>query len=137
MMAMVEGMEFEIRCLVGAAESAGAVATFAETTKPGMGPPLHRHHHQAELFHIIKGRHRFVMNGTELEAGPGDCVFVPAGAVHTFQNIDADPGVLHYDVFPAGNIEAFFRRLVAGDFDPNDIPGFFHAYGIELAGPPR
>jgi quercetin dioxygenase-like cupin family protein len=129
-------MKFKIATLLSAEATQGMMATFAETTAPGGGPPLHRHRDQLEVFHVIKGRHRFVVDGVETIADPGACLVVPIGAAHTFQNITAEEGLLHFELLPAGRSEEFFRKITAGEFDPEKLAEFFDTYGIVLAGPP-
>ncbi len=129
-------MKFQIDKLVGGEVSGGMMAGFREVTSPGVGPPMHVHRDQVEIFHVIRGRHRFVVDGVETVAEPGTCLAVPIGAAHTFQNIDAGEGVLHFELLPAGRSEEFFRKLVAGDFDPEKLGEFFGDHGIDLVGPP-
>ena len=112
------------------------MATFQEITSQGEGPPMHAHRDQVEVFHVIKGRHRFVVDGVETEAEAGACLAVPIGVAHTFQNISTEEGILHFELLPAGSSEKFFHRIVAGDFDPEQIAEFFGSYGIDLLGPP-
>lgn len=129
-------MEFDIETLVSGSVTHGAMASFRECTPAGAGPPLHRHRDQIEVFHVIRGRYRFLLEGDSIDAGPGDCITVPAGATHAFRNLLDETSELHFSLLPAGESEAFFQRLVAGDFDPDDIEAFFSRYGIDLLGPP-
>jgi quercetin dioxygenase-like cupin family protein len=129
-------MNFKIANLLSSESTNGMMAAFEEVTTPGGGPPLHVHHDQLEVFHVIKGRHRFVVDGLETVAEAGACLVVPMGAAHAFQNISAEEGILHFELLPAGGSEEFFRKLVAGDFDSADVAGFFQTHGIDLVGPP-
>ena len=129
-------MEFKIDILEDGSRTGGQSAVFRETTVPGAGPPLHVHREQVEIFHVIRGQFRFSVDGALTEAGPGACLVVPAGAVHTFKNIGADEGVLHFELLPAGSSGEFFQALVAGEFDPENLGEFFGRHGIDLAGPP-
>jgi quercetin dioxygenase-like cupin family protein len=129
-------MQFKIRNLAGGRQTGGRISVFAEVTTPGFGPPLHRHISQLELFHIIKGQHKFRLDDREIVAGPGECVVIPAGAVHTFKNVDAEDGLIHFELLPSGTEEAFFARLV-NDFEGiGDMAAFFAEHGLELLGPP-
>ncbi len=129
-------MQFKIRNIVSGSITGGQVSVFEETTAPGEGPPLHSHVAQIEVFHILKGRYTFVVNGKETVAGPGDCLVVPAGAPHTFKNIDASESVMHFELLPSGTSEAFFDRIVADFAGIADVPAFFKQHGLELLGPP-
>jgi quercetin dioxygenase-like cupin family protein len=129
-------MNFRIRNLVGARQTDSNVSVFEEVTAPGFGPPLHSHLAQLEIFHIIKGQHKFRLGEQEVEAGPGDCVFVPAGIPHTFQNVDSEDGLIHFELLPSGSAEAFFERLVTDFAGIEDMGAFFHEHGLALLGPP-
>jgi len=129
-------MEFKIENLLSGESTQGMMAAFEEITSPGGGPPLHVHRDQVEVFHVIKGKHRFVVNGVETVAEAGACLLVPMGAAHTFQNISTEEGMLHFELLPAGSSEEFFRRIVAGDFEAEKTANFFQTFGIELVGPP-
>jgi quercetin dioxygenase-like cupin family protein len=131
-----QDMEFKIERLVGGGQTSGRSAVFRETVAAGAGPPLHVHRDQTEIFHVIRGSFRFVVDGVETRAGVGDCLAVPEGAVHAFQNVGDEAGVLHFELLPAGKSEEFFRKLVAGEFDPERMGEFFDSHGLELAGPP-
>jgi mannose-6-phosphate isomerase-like protein (cupin superfamily) len=51
----------------------------------GGGPDyLHVHHSDDEAWHILEGTLTFRFSETEVEAGPGATVFVPAGVAHTY-----------------------------------------------------
>lgn len=129
-------MSFRIRNLVNARQTNNSISVFAEETTPGFGPPLHSHLAQLEIFHIIRGRHKFRLGGQEIEARPGDCVFIPAGIPHTFQNIDSEDGLIHFELLPSGSAEAFFDRLVTDFADIDDMGAFFQEHGLALLGPP-
>jgi mannose-6-phosphate isomerase-like protein (cupin superfamily) len=53
-------------------------------------PPLHVHHDEDEVFHILEGRMRFVLGGRTIEAGAGETVLAPKGVPHTFRIISAE-----------------------------------------------
>jgi quercetin dioxygenase-like cupin family protein len=129
-------MNFRIQNLVNQSQTNGRVSVFEEVTTPGFGPPLHSHDAQLELFHIVKGQHKFVLRDEEIMAGPGDCVLIPAGAPHTFQNVDTEEGLIHFELFPSGTAETFFERLVTDFANIEDMAAFFREHGLELLGPP-
>jgi mannose-6-phosphate isomerase-like protein (cupin superfamily) len=47
--------------------------------------PLHVHHDEDEVFHILEGRMRFVLGGRTFDAGAGETVLAPKGVPHTFR----------------------------------------------------
>ncbi|MFW5680744.1 MAG: cupin domain-containing protein, partial [Pseudomonadota bacterium] len=46
------------RILVTAAETGGSIGVWEEIVQPGWGPPLHVHHAEDEMFHVLEGRLR-------------------------------------------------------------------------------
>lgn len=54
------------------------------------GQDLQTPHTQDELYVVVAGRGEFFCDGQTCEFGPGDCLFVPAGAEHRFSRFDAD-----------------------------------------------
>jgi hypothetical protein len=63
-------------------------------------------------------------------------VLIPAGAPHTFQNVDTEEGLIHFELFPSGTAETFFERLVTDFANIEDMAAFFREHGLELLGPP-
>jgi quercetin dioxygenase-like cupin family protein len=129
-------MEFNITPMITGQSTGGAMSAFREITRPGFGPPLHTHAEQFEVFHVIRGRHFFKVGEEEGEAKEGDCLLVPPGTPHTFKNIDAAEGILHFELFPSGTADAFFRTLTHSAEPIDNIEQFFRDHGMELLGPP-
>ncbi len=53
--------------------------------------PLHVHHTDDECWYVLDGKLGFRVGDEEIEAGPGDAVFVPAGTPHSYWNGQAGP----------------------------------------------
>ncbi len=82
------------------------------TTAPGGSTRVHHHGECETSIYVVSGEARFTWGPTgvedELEAGPGDIVYVPAFEVHTERNASAEEplvvlvtrnsatGVVHY-----------------------------------------
>lgn len=129
-------MQFRIRNLIRGNQTGNALSGFEEVTTPGFGPPLHNHVSQYEIFHVLKGRHRFQVGDESFVAGPGRCVLIDSKVPHTFINIDDEDGLLHFELLPSGSSEEFFMHLVS-DFDSiDDMGAFFQKHGMTLLGPP-
>jgi mannose-6-phosphate isomerase-like protein (cupin superfamily) len=47
-------------------------------------------HEQDELYFVVTGISEFVLENNRMHLAVGDCVFVPAGAVHRFENFSSD-----------------------------------------------
>lgn len=126
--------KLDIKCIVSGEETGGALAAFEEIVPPGAGPPRHTHREQLEVFHIIEGTIRFEVSGETFERTAGAAAVVPAGTVHAFKNVGAEPARIHFELIPALSSEEAFRQLSSGPID--DVEAFFDTYGMDLAGPP-
>lgn len=51
-------------------------------------------HDLEQWFFVHRGRVRFVIDGAEAIAGPGELVFVPRNAVHRHEELDGEPAEL-------------------------------------------
>lgn len=51
----------------------------------GDSPPLHVHHREDEIFHVLEGALRFRVGDAETVVGAGETVVAPKGAPHTFR----------------------------------------------------
>ena len=81
-------------------------------TEPGVGPPMHVHHLQAEVFTVELGRLGYQRAGEpEQFAGPGDTVVFAPGEPHRFWN--AGDGELRTSAWiePADNAEYLLTAL--------------------------
>lgn len=82
-------------------------------TQPGGGPPLHTHP-SAESFTVLEGEFEFTgLDGGEpyaIRAAPGDTVFIPGGAPHTYQAVGAAPGKTLLVLTPGTEMERFFAE---------------------------
>jgi quercetin dioxygenase-like cupin family protein len=98
-----------ISILVAGENTGGAFSIWESALKPGGEPPLHVHHTADETFYVLEGNVRFVAAGEVRDAVPGDVVFVPRGAVHTFRIKSAAARMLTVAT-PAG-FEEWFREM--------------------------
>ena len=75
-----------IQVLVGPAEGAERLLTRCFTLAPGGHIPRHRH---AEIEHqqvLLEGEMVVWLDGRELVARAGDCLLIPAGVAHAYDN---------------------------------------------------
>lgn len=63
----------------------GAMSVVEFVAPRGLGPPLHRHHDEDELFVVLDGELAFHSGDQQLRAGPGGIAHLPRGQAHTFQ----------------------------------------------------
>ena len=68
----------------GGKQTGGRLTAAESLNAPGFAPPLHRHLEEDEMFYLLSGTARFLCEGEELIAGPGDFVLLPVGLPHTF-----------------------------------------------------
>ena len=120
--------------------------TVAEFLQPvGFAPPLHRHLEEDEMFHVLSGTARFMCDGEEFTAGPGDFVLLPVGLPHTFVVGSDEPLRCLQITTPSGfeefaaevGVPARERRLP--EPEPVDPAALGHAaarHRIEILGPP-
>ena len=79
--------------------------------RPGDGPALH-HHDFDEAFYVLEGELTFQLHDQLRTVGPGEIVFVPRGAPHTFANLSDAPARQLIVCTPAG-FERYFARMAA------------------------
>jgi quercetin dioxygenase-like cupin family protein len=133
--------QIEIRFLLEAADTKGSVAMFEFTVPVGAKVPLpHSHRHYDETIYGVEGVVTFTVEGKVVAIGPGDCCFVPRGAVHGFDNrkqIDAKAlGI----ITPALLGPDFFREMAeivnaGGPPDVEKIKAVMLKHGLVAAMP--
>ena len=99
---------------VGADQGDVSISVFLFHGKPGSGPGPHWHPYDEVQF-IREGRGRYVVDGKEFEAGPGDILVIKAGEVHSFTCI-GDVPLVQLDVHLS-------PRFVQNDAVTQTIPG--------------
>lgn len=136
-----------VRILIDGAASAGQCCVFDAPIPPGEGPPLHRHEREDELFYVLDGTFKFVIDGRECIGERGSFACAPRGSTHSFKNIGATTGHLLITCTPAG-IEVPFRAIripeagLTTDGRPATSPTMEQVvaelgrHGITIVGPP-
>lgn len=98
---------------VTSAETGDTFSVGELTSPPGGGPPLHTHL-AAEMFMILEGAFEF--SGQDhgelyaIQATPGDIVYIPGGAPHTYKTVSPTPGKALAVLAPGGEMERFFAE---------------------------
>jgi quercetin dioxygenase-like cupin family protein len=101
-----------IRFLVAGDASNGSVAVF-ELTVPGaqrLSAPAHSHDHYEETIYGIDGVLTWTVDGRSIDVGAGEALCIPRGAVHRFDNHDADQAKALCVITPAAIGPQFFRE---------------------------
>ena len=114
----------------------------------GDSPPLHVHHGEDEVFHVLEGEVTYRVGGMSHRARAGDTVMAPKGIPHTYR-VESPDGARMLTV-TRGPFESFVRTLgrpaeTQGLPTPAGPPTSEQAealarhclaFGIELVGPP-
>jgi len=107
----------DMKVLLTAEATGGALSVLMVWHKPGEGPPDHVHSVQEEMFFILEGTYELTVDGQTTMAGAGTIVFIPRNVVHRFKNVGDTPACLLDWSLPGGQ-DHYFRAisdLAAGD----------------------
>ncbi len=105
-----------IRFLAFPSETGNRCAILELTVSPGAGAPPNHHAGEDESFYVLEGTFEFMLNGETMQAGPGDFIKIPDGALHAFSCSGDRPGKLLEVNAPGRAHEMFFTE--AGDAMP-------------------
>lgn len=114
----------------------------------GHGPPLHIHHTEDEIFHVLAGELRLHVAEAESRLVAGDSVLAPKGVPHAFRVVSA-AGARWLNVTGHGDFEGFVRAMARPAERPERPPAAppdaaaqarlkdtAAAFGIAIVGPP-
>lgn len=133
----IPGITFFIK--IPSSETNNQVAIFEEMTDPGVGPALHYHEDQTEIFRILSGKYLMQVGNKNFIAQAGNIVRIPPMTPHTFLNIGKVEASLEFIFLPGNGIENFFRELPNVIFSKDDfhkIGQIGSKYGTIALGPP-
>lgn len=109
---LVGGMA--IRPRIEPDESDGAVAIHEFDVPAGTSLPVpHSHDAYEETIYGVKGTVTFTVQGTPHDVGPGETLFIPRGAVHTFANTGPDDATALAIITPGLLGADYFREVAA------------------------
>lgn len=121
---------------VSGRDTGGALAVFEYVGTQPVGPSLHVHFEQDELFYVVEGEYLFRVGDEEFTARPGDTVFGSRNVPHAWRQL-TDAGKMVYQVQPAGTLEQFFSAVSQLQGPPTVVVQQLHrAHGMEVVGPP-
>jgi mannose-6-phosphate isomerase-like protein (cupin superfamily) len=114
----------------------------------GDSPPLHVHHSEDEIFHVLEGSIRFRVGDRDVVVRSGDSVVAPKGVPHTFR-VESEAGARVLVMAPGDDFEGMvreFARPAGADGLPAPAvptPAMLKAlaeacerHGITILGPP-
>jgi quercetin dioxygenase-like cupin family protein len=136
--ASVRWMTTEYATTLAKGDSAGLIGIFESRVPAGEGPPLHVHHNEDEVLHILEGQYEFWLDGATSKGGPGTSVFLPRGVPHSFRVLGDKPG-RNLAIVTPGGFESFFGEAAARDLliprDMAELIELASRYGLEFLGP--
>jgi quercetin dioxygenase-like cupin family protein len=125
---------------IGKYQSGGIVGVFESTVPSRGGPPVHVHHNEDEVIHVIEGDYQFWLDGAVFPVVAGTSIFLPRGVPHTFRVVSAGPG-RNLTILTPGGLEEFFVEAAARELRiPDQIAEVVELagrHGIEFHGPAK
>lgn len=76
----------------------------------GDAPPMHVHHDDDEIFHLIEGRMRFRVGDKEFTLEAGQSAVAPKGIPHAFR-VESPEGARGLNIMAGPNFENFVRAM--------------------------
>ena len=105
---------------VSAQAGADQLSVVEQRALKGYSPPLHLHHTQDEMFHVLEGEFRIKVGDQEKRLKAGDLLLIPKGTPHTY--IIASPkGGRWLSITVGADFENFVRAL-ARPAEQLDVP---------------
>jgi quercetin dioxygenase-like cupin family protein len=134
-----------VRIHVSGEETDGRYAVLEVLVPEGDMPPLHVHHEEDEVFHVVEGQVTLFLPGQEVALTAGDTFRAPQGVPHTYR---VESETARWLVFCApARFDAFVRAVSepasseelpprGRPIDPERFAAEAIQQGIELLGPP-
>lgn len=115
----------------------GQLAVFEYIGTQKVGPSLHVHFDQDEIFTVVEGEYLFQVGEKKDILKAGDTIFLPRQVPHTWIQL-SDLGKLIYFLQPAGKMEEFFIKMSSFKEKPSveEMDKIHAAHGMKVIGPP-
>jgi uncharacterized cupin superfamily protein len=134
---------------VAHADGSDGISVIDSSAPYGDSPPLHVHHTEDEVFHVLEGELRVRLGERELRVGAGATALAPKGLPHTYR-VESVDGARWLVVTTHGDFERLVRSLSrraelaelpesVGEPTPQQqeaLAAACRANNIELVGPP-
>lgn len=122
---------------ISAKDTGGMLSMFEYEGIAKMGPELHVHFDQDEVFYVVEGEFLFQTGVARLKLKAGDTIFLPRKIAHTWLQL-SDKGKLIYLLQPAGTLEDFFKKMNTFKRPPttDEVKKVMQEHGMDLVGPP-
>lgn len=115
-----------VRVRVSESDNVDGISILEHHAPHGDSPPLHIHHSEDEIFHILQGEFRLLLKDQEHRLGAGDILLVPKGAPHSYR-VESPQGGRWLTITARGDFERFVR-VMSRPAERHELP--------EPAGPP-
>lgn len=118
-------------------DTEGSISMFEYVGNEKIGPPLHVHFNQDEMFYVAEGDYLFQVGDEKHTLKRGDSIFLPRTIPHTWLQL-SDKGKLVYWVNPAGKMEDFFLKMnsLTKPPTPEEAQAIHLAHDMKVLGPP-
>lgn len=115
----------------------GQLAVFEYIGTQKVGPSLHLHFDQDEIFTVVEGEYLFQVGDKKDILKAGDTIFLPRQIPHTWIQL-SDLGKLIYYLQPAGKMEEFFITMsnLKERLSSEEMAKIHAAHGMKVIGPP-
>lgn len=122
---------------ISAKDTDGQLSVFEYVGFQKIGPPLHVHFNQDEIFYVVEGEYLFQVDTEKSTLKAGDTIFLPQNVPHTWLQL-SDKGKLVYFLQPAGQMEEFFKKMNELKGPPTEelVQQIHQAHGMKIVGPP-
>lgn len=140
-------LDTHVTIRISARDGADGVSVLEHRASRGDSPPLHIHHDEDEVFHVLEGEVRFRVGDREQRVTAGNIVLAPKGIPHTYRVESHEARMI---TITRGEFENFIRAfgrkaesdglpVPSGPPTPERAAALAEAcrrFGIELVGPP-
>lgn len=122
---------------ISAKDTGGLCSMFEYEGFAKIGPSLHMHLQQDEVFYVVDGEFLFQAGDERQTLKAGDTIFLPRNVPHTWLQL-SDKGKLIYLLQPAGTLEDFFKEMNALNHPPTfaEEQQLSLKHGVKTIGPP-
>ena len=132
---------------ISSRDGSDGISVLEHRASQGDSPPLHIHHDEDEIFHVLEGEVRYRVRDQEHRASTGETLLTPKGIPHTYRVESAEARML---TITRGEFETFIRAFgrpaewqglpdPSGPPTPEQAEALARAcrqFRIELVGPP-
>ncbi len=122
---------------ISSRDTSGQLSVFEYTGLGKVGPMLHIHFEQDEIFMVTEGEYRFVVGKETHVLKTGQTIFLPRGIPHTWIQL-TERGKMIYFLQPAGKMEEFFSYMnkLTERPSPEEMDRIHAEHQMKVVGPP-